>query len=45
MSAVRDLRDAVAVGVVGLVRMLPAAALAPVAAVVVDRQKRDRVLA
>lgn len=34
-----------AVGVVGMVRMLPAALLAPVIAVVVDRHPRERVLA
>ena len=33
-----------AVGIVGVVRMLPAALLAPVAAVVVDRYRRERVL-
>ena len=36
---------ATAVGVVGLARMLPAALLAPSAAVVVDRFRRERVLA
>ena len=35
---------AAAVGLVGLVRMLPAGLLAPVAAVVVDRYRRERVL-
>jgi MFS family permease len=36
---------ATAVGIVGLARMLPAALLAPSAAVVVDRFRRERVLA
>src|SRR5437764_11277971 len=35
---------AAAVGLVGLARMLPAALLAPVAAVVVDRYRREYVL-
>ena len=39
-----DNGGAAAVGIVGVVRMLPAALLAPVAAVVVDRYRRERVL-
>jgi MFS family permease len=35
---------AAAVGIVGVIRMLPAALLAPVAGVVVDRYRRERVL-
>jgi MFS family permease len=35
---------AAAVGIVGMTRMLPAALLAPLAAVVVDRYRRERVL-